>query len=333
MAQRFSDQVFLAGEPATRRVGLERLEHDECALLNLIRKDADRLLAHTIHTGKQRRIPCTRLRKHTRRRLSSFIPAFVGRAWVARCALVAATVSTPHPSSSSPPSTHRSCTQSPLPAHSSSSPPTRPVRFPAIPPPPATRPRTPNRRPYISAAVAAECALCSAQETHPLDIQCNIHHIGDSTFEQHTDHPKAPVALAAVFTAMSPERRSDAMRSDDSRRRSRRPNTLTDEFRSSSGTLLTNAPAAPSASFLDKPLASGNGLAMLIHLAEPILYLQGLDTQESQSSSRTTMLRGSLVLRVSKPSKLKSINLRFRGRAMTDWPEGESPRSPLAPSR
>jgi hypothetical protein len=71
----------------------------------------------------------------------------------------------------------------------------------------------------------------------------------------------------------------------------------------------------------EKPVASGNGVSVSLALAEPMLFLQGFE-QNDISSSKTTMLRGSLVLRVSKPAKIKSINLRFRGRAVTEWPEG-----------
>jgi hypothetical protein len=34
------------------------------------------------------------------------------------------------------------------------------------------------------------------------------------------------------------------------------------------------------------------------------------------------MLRGSLILKITKPTKLKAITLKFRGKAVTKWPEG-----------
>lgn len=38
------------------------------------------------------------------------------------------------------------------------------------------------------------------------------------------------------------------------------------------------------------------------------------------------MLRGALVLKISKPTKLKAITLKFRGKALTKWPEGIPPK-------
>ena len=72
----------------------------------------------------------------------------------------------------------------------------------------------------------------------------------------------------------------------------------------------------------DKPLAAGNGVSISIALAEPALYLQGFD-QSDMSSRATTMLRGTFHLKLTKSAKIKSISLQFRGRAETEWPEGE----------
>lgn len=69
-------------------------------------------------------------------------------------------------------------------------------------------------------------------------------------------------------------------------------------------------------------LASGNGVSLSITLAEPALYLQGFDQADSVSRA-TTMLRGTFHLKVTKSAKIKSISLNFRGRAETEWPEGE----------
>ena len=80
--------------------------------------------------------------------------------------------------------------------------------------------------------------------------------------------------------------------------------------------------AVPFPTFSDtKPVASGSGVSVSISLAEPVLYLQGFDANDS-SSRNTTMLRGSLHLKVTKQAKLKSISLNFRGRTETEWPEG-----------
>ena len=74
----------------------------------------------------------------------------------------------------------------------------------------------------------------------------------------------------------------------------------------------------------EKPIASGNGVSLSIALAEPVLFLQGMD-QSELGNQTTTMLRGTFHLRVSKSAKIKAITLAFRGRAETEWPEGESP--------
>lgn len=74
----------------------------------------------------------------------------------------------------------------------------------------------------------------------------------------------------------------------------------------------------------EKPVAvtSGGSVSVAIALAEPVLFLQGFDFSESRQQM-PAMLRGSLVVRVNKPTKMKSISLCFRGRARTEWPEGK----------
>ncbi|RPB15970.1 hypothetical protein P167DRAFT_517996 [Morchella conica CCBAS932] len=77
----------------------------------------------------------------------------------------------------------------------------------------------------------------------------------------------------------------------------------------------------------EKPQAatSGGAVTMTIQLAEPMLFLQGFD--QSDHSNRTpAMLRGCLVLRVTKPTKIKVISLTFQGKATTEWPEGIPPK-------
>ncbi len=72
----------------------------------------------------------------------------------------------------------------------------------------------------------------------------------------------------------------------------------------------------------EKPIVSGNGLSLSIALAEPVLFLQGFD-QSELGNQNTSMLRGNFRLRVSKSAKIKTITLAFRGRAETEWPEGQ----------
>lgn len=73
----------------------------------------------------------------------------------------------------------------------------------------------------------------------------------------------------------------------------------------------------------DKPVTQGNGVQVSIVLAEPALFLQGFEQSESQSGTgNTAMLRGSLQLRITKAAKIKTVTLKFKGKATTQWPEG-----------
>ena len=73
----------------------------------------------------------------------------------------------------------------------------------------------------------------------------------------------------------------------------------------------------------DKPIAMSQGISMSVHLTEPHLFLQGYDFTNSSTRS-TAMLRGTLHLKVTKPTKVKAVSLRFRGLAQTRWPEGKN---------
>ena len=72
----------------------------------------------------------------------------------------------------------------------------------------------------------------------------------------------------------------------------------------------------------ERPVASGNGVAVSISLAEPVLFLQGFD-QADAANRTTTLLRGSLRLSIAKTAKIKTITLTFKGKATTEWPEGK----------
>jgi hypothetical protein len=71
-----------------------------------------------------------------------------------------------------------------------------------------------------------------------------------------------------------------------------------------------------------KAVTGAGGVTVYITLAEPFLFLYGSRDQDIHNRS-TAMLRGSLLLRIEKPTKLKAINLTFRGKTRTDWPEGK----------
>ncbi|KAJ6261942.1 hypothetical protein Dda_2741 [Drechslerella dactyloides] len=82
-----------------------------------------------------------------------------------------------------------------------------------------------------------------------------------------------------------------------------------------------------SSSCMEKPLASTSGgqMTLDIRLAEPYLFLQGYDPAHQQSVGGPALLRGTLVIKITKPAKIKTITLTFKGRARTDWPEGIPP--------
>ncbi|KAH3673114.1 hypothetical protein WICPIJ_009906 [Wickerhamomyces pijperi] len=75
-----------------------------------------------------------------------------------------------------------------------------------------------------------------------------------------------------------------------------------------------------------KPLTETSSLKIYLHLAEPVLYLQGFDAP-SIASKPPALLRGSLIVRVLKPTKMKSISMLLKGTARTEWPEGLPPKN------
>lgn len=75
----------------------------------------------------------------------------------------------------------------------------------------------------------------------------------------------------------------------------------------------------------DKPIASSNGMACYVKLAEPTLFLTGFDHVDGRGrndQNQAAIVRGSLILHVTKSAKIKTITLKFLGKARTDWPEG-----------
>ncbi|KAI1001969.1 hypothetical protein K3495_g6233 [Podosphaera aphanis] len=100
-------------------------------------------------------------------------------------------------------------------------------------------------------------------------------------------------------------------------------------LRSSSASNSHGIPSSGDLPESEKPLASGNGLSCSITMAEPVIFLMGLDndgtTRESHGGNATALLRGTLRLSVTKNTKIKAIRLKFTGRAKTLWPEGIPP--------
>jgi hypothetical protein len=80
----------------------------------------------------------------------------------------------------------------------------------------------------------------------------------------------------------------------------------------------------------EKPLVSANGIDVRISLIEPLLFLQGFE-QRHMSERITTVLRGALHLRVTKPAKIKAVTLTFHGDTVTKWPKGDYSTFPYLP--
>ncbi|KAI9766327.1 MAG: hypothetical protein M1840_006591 [Geoglossum simile] len=72
----------------------------------------------------------------------------------------------------------------------------------------------------------------------------------------------------------------------------------------------------------EKPVAAAGSISASIVLAEPMLFLHGFEPNDIGERA-PAMLRGSLVVRVTKSTKIKSVYLHFTGKSRTEWPEGE----------
>ncbi|KAG5359489.1 Arrestin-related trafficking adapter 3 [Yarrowia sp. C11] len=91
-------------------------------------------------------------------------------------------------------------------------------------------------------------------------------------------------------------------------------------------TAVENSPLFPAHfSHEAKDISSSGSVSIGIVLAEKNLFVHGFDHHE-QEQQPPALLRGSLIVKVSKSTKIKSINLSFRGIARTEWPEGIPPK-------
>lgn len=95
-----------------------------------------------------------------------------------------------------------------------------------------------------------------------------------------------------------------------------------------------NSPIFPSEIFSPVDLAfqvpeneivTTNSVSLAIVLAEPLLFLRGFTPQEYHDRS-PSILRGTLIVKALKPTKIKAITLAFKGTARTEWPEGIPPK-------
>ncbi|QLQ78510.1 hypothetical protein HG537_0A07570 [Torulaspora globosa] len=74
-----------------------------------------------------------------------------------------------------------------------------------------------------------------------------------------------------------------------------------------------------------EPLAQTGSVQVFLQLAEPVVFIQGFESPQPNDKP-PSILRGSLVVRVLKATRLKSINLSFKGYSRTEWPEGIPPK-------
>jgi hypothetical protein len=73
-----------------------------------------------------------------------------------------------------------------------------------------------------------------------------------------------------------------------------------------------------------KQLAKARDLTVSLHLTEPVVYVTGFEPSEYESRP-PTILRGSLILQLTKPTKMKSIRLSFVGSAQVHWIHLDAP--------
>ncbi|PVH93241.1 hypothetical protein DM02DRAFT_634730 [Periconia macrospinosa] len=74
-----------------------------------------------------------------------------------------------------------------------------------------------------------------------------------------------------------------------------------------------------------RPLISARSISVSISLAEPTIILRGFKCDEMDNEA-SAILRGSMIVRIQKVTKIKKIHLRFVGKSKTEWPEGIPPK-------
>lgn len=130
--------------------------------------------------------------------------------------------------------------------------------------------------------------------------------------EEREDMPSVDVLRGGAATRLGPSPLARPHLVNEGRQNSVASQTSTRSTRAGSG------PTIPE----EKPLVAGNGVSLSVNLAEPLLFLQGHDQHDNNTRS-TAMLRGSLHLKVQKSAKIRAVTLKFKGTAVTKWPEGE----------
>lgn len=83
----------------------------------------------------------------------------------------------------------------------------------------------------------------------------------------------------------------------------------------------------------EKPVVATSSLEVFIQMVEPVLFLRGFDFRNKNDNDSANeyndddspppcILRGSVIIKISKPTKFKKISLTFKGTSKIDWPEG-----------
>lgn len=75
----------------------------------------------------------------------------------------------------------------------------------------------------------------------------------------------------------------------------------------------------------ETPLVKNSSLEIYVIPTEDTIFVQGFKPVEYELRP-PSLLRGSLVVRVLRSTKIKSITLKFKGHMQTDWPEGIPPK-------
>ncbi|KAG9246748.1 hypothetical protein BJ878DRAFT_540008 [Calycina marina] len=171
--------------------------------------------------------------------------------------------------------------------------------------------------PNPSAITAASASSSSAgsRSTSPIVLQdppSGAGALADTTMQHRLFTPGAAGNVEADMSRMPLDNRG----------------VLASELTSNSRNRAVSAASSGSITEQEKPVASGGGISCYITLAEPTVYLTGLDHDGTTRDSRhhaQAMLRGRLQLRVSKSVKIKAVTLTFMGTARTEWPEGIPP--------
>lgn len=85
------------------------------------------------------------------------------------------------------------------------------------------------------------------------------------------------------------------------------------------------SPVDSSLKLPENELISAGSISLSIVLAEPVIFLRGF-TPEEYTERSPSLLRGTLIVKAHKSTKIKTISLTFKGIARTDWPEGIPPK-------